>query len=134
MTCSKYWIFMSNFPAAEHLISKRINNNIFLETSKSLCIPLYPMLVLGGGLVSIVTRQHVDSQWIMVCSSRGSKFLSSPLCADQLWGPPNILPNRGWGPLLPVSNVSRIWNWPRSFTTKTNNSLLPYVGMVLYGT
>ena len=49
MTCSKYWIFMSNFPAVEPLISKRINNNIFLETSKSLCIPLYSLSVLGYG-------------------------------------------------------------------------------------
>lgn len=97
MTCSKYWIFMSNFPAVEPLISRRINNNIFLETSKSLCIPLYPLFVLGAGLVRIVTRQHVDNQWIMVCPSRGSKFLSSLLCADQLWGPLNILLDRGWG-------------------------------------
>ena len=88
---------MSNFPAAEPLISRRINNNIFLETSKTLCIPLYTLSVVGAGLVIIVTSQHVDNQCIMVCSSRGSKFLSSPLCADPLWGPPNILPNRGWG-------------------------------------
>jgi len=99
---------MSNFPAVEPLISRRINNNIFLETSKSLCIPLYPLSILGAGLVSIVTRQHVDNQWIMVCPSRGSKFLSSLLCADQLWDPPNIPPNRVWGALLPVSIVSKI--------------------------
>ena len=100
---------MSNFPAAEPLISKRINNNIFLETSKSLCILLYSLSVLGDGLVSIVSRQHADNQWIMVCASRGSKFLSSLLFADQLWVQPNILPNRGWwGAVLPVSNVSRI--------------------------
>jgi hypothetical protein len=56
-----------------------------------------------GSSVSIVSGYGLDDRDRGSIPGRG--FFLWPLCPDQLWGPPSLLHNGDWGPLL----GGRVW-------------------------